>query len=131
MNRIAPMTASATRRVALNVSGFALLLASVKGAAGFAAGSIALLSSPPRSAGDMLASFANFLFLTIAAKPPDACHHFGHCKAASRGAAAGTIILGSAALLGTHAIERIRRPVAIEASFVAIGVMVLSIFATI
>jgi ferrous-iron efflux pump FieF len=121
-----------TRRVALNVSGFALLLAAVKGAAGFATGSIALLSSALDSAGDMLASFANFLFLTIAAKPPDADHHFGHGKAEHLAALLqGTIILGSAVLLGTHAIERIRKPVPIEASFVAIGVMLLSIFATI
>jgi ferrous-iron efflux pump FieF len=121
-----------SRRVALNVSGFALLLAAVKGAAGFATGSIALLSSALDSAGDMLASFANFLFLTIAAKPPDADHHFGHGKAEHLAALLqGTIILGSAVLLGTHAIERIRKPVPIEASFIAIGVMVLSIFATI
>lgn len=121
-----------TRRVALNVSGFALLLAAVKGAAGFATGSIALLSSALDSAGDMLASFANFLFLTIAAKPPDAGHHFGHGKAEHLAALLqGTIILGSAVLLGTHAIERIRKPVPIEASYIAIGVMVLSIFATV
>jgi divalent metal cation (Fe/Co/Zn/Cd) transporter len=29
----------------------------------------------------MLASFVNFIFLTIAAKPPDREHHFGHGKA--------------------------------------------------
>jgi divalent metal cation (Fe/Co/Zn/Cd) transporter len=48
------------RRVALNVSGAALLLAIAKAAVGFAAGSIALLSSALDSAGDAIASFANF-----------------------------------------------------------------------
>ena len=60
--------ATGPRRVALNVSSFALLLAAAKAAAGFATGSIALLSSALDSGGDMLASFANFIFLTIAAK---------------------------------------------------------------
>ena len=44
------------RRVALNVSGAALLLAAAKAAVGFAAGSIAVLSSALDSAGDVLAS---------------------------------------------------------------------------
>src|ERR1043166_8756720 len=124
--------ATGPRRVALNVSFFALLLAAAKASAGFAAGSIALLSSALDSGGDMLASFANFIFLTIAAKPPDADHHFGHGKAEHLAALLQwTIILGSAIVLGTHAIERIRKPVPIESSLIAIGVMVLSIGATI
>ncbi|HEX3107669.1 MAG TPA: cation diffusion facilitator family transporter, partial [Thermoanaerobaculia bacterium] len=114
------------------VSFFALLLAAAKAAAGFATGSIALLSSALDSGGDMLASFANFIFLTIAAKPPDEGHHFGHGKAEHLAALLqGTIILGSAVFLGMHAIERIRQPVPIESSVIAIGVMVLSIFATV
>jgi len=124
--------ATSPRRVALNVSSFALLLALAKGVVGFATGSIALLSSALDSAGDTLASFANFIFLTIAAKPPDAGHHFGHGKAEHLAALLqGTIILGSAVLLGAHAIERIRTPVPIESSTIAIGVMVVSIFATV
>jgi ferrous-iron efflux pump FieF len=126
------MMARNPRRVALNVSFFALLLAAAKGSVGFATGSIALLSSALDSAGDMLASFANFIFLTIAAKPPDADHHFGHGKAEHLAALLqGTIILGSAILLGTHAVERIRKPVPIESSVLAIAVMLLSIAATI
>jgi len=124
--------ATGPRRIALNVSFFALLLAAAKASAGFATGSIALLSSALDSSGDMLASFANFIFLTIAAKPPDADHHFGHGKAEHLAALLqGAIILGSAVLLVTHAIERIRHPVPIESSVIAIGVMVLSIVATV
>jgi ferrous-iron efflux pump FieF len=123
---------SKARRVALNVSAFALLLAVAKGGVGFAAGSIALLSSALDSAGDMLASFANFVFLTIAAKPPDEGHHFGHGKAEHLAALLqGAIILTGGIFLGIHAFERIRHPVRIEASMLGIAAMVASIGATI
>jgi ferrous-iron efflux pump FieF len=120
-----------SRRVALNVSGAALLLAAAKAAVGLAAGSIALLSSALDSAGDMLASFANFVFLTLAAKPPDEDHQFGHGKAEHLAALLqGVILLTGAVFLGYHAAERIRKPVAIESNVVAIVTMVLSIVAT-
>jgi ferrous-iron efflux pump FieF len=120
-----------SRRVALNVSGAALLLAAAKAAVGLAAGSIALLSSALDSAGDMLASFANFVFLTLAAKPPDDDHQFGHGKAEHLAALLqGVILLTGAITLGYHAAERIRKPVAIESNVVAIVTMVLSIVAT-
>lgn len=123
---------SKARRVALNVSGFALLLALAKGAVGFAAGSIALLSSALDSAGDMLASFANFVFLTIAAKPPDEEHHFGHGKAEHLAALLqGAIILTGGIFLGIRAFERIRKPVPVESSMLGIAAMVASIAATI
>jgi len=118
--------------VALRVSGSALLLALGKGAVGLATGSIAVLSSALDSAGDVLASFANFVFLTIAAKPPDENHHFGHGKAENLASMLqGVILLAGGAFLAVHAIERIRRPRPIESSYAAIGTMVASIVATI
>lgn len=120
------------RRVALNVSGAALLLAIAKAAVGFAAGSIALLSSALDSAGDAIASFANFLFLTVAAKPPDEDHQFGHGKAEHLAALLqGVIILTGGVLLAIKAIDRIRHPRPVESSFVAIATMIASIAATI
>lgn len=120
------------RRVALNVSGAALLLAIAKALVGFAAGSIALLSSALDSAGDAIASFANFLFLTVAAKPPDEDHQFGHGKAEHLAALLqGVIILTGGVLLGIKAIDRIRHPRPVESSFVAIATMIASIAATI
>jgi ferrous-iron efflux pump FieF len=125
-------TKSKARRVALNVSAAALTLALAKALVGLAAGSIAVLSSALDSAGDMLASFANFVFLTIAAKPPDEDHPFGHGKAEHLAALMqGVILLAGALLLGAKAAERIRDPKPIEASVVAIVMMVLSIAATI
>ena len=119
------------RRVALNVTGAALLLAIVKGAVGFASGSIAVLSSALDSGGDVIASFLNFIFLTIAAKPPDREHQFGHGKAEHLAALLqGVIILTGGVLLGVRAVERIRNPAPIDASFAAIATMIGSIIAT-
>jgi len=120
------------RRVALNVAAAALLLAGGKTVVGLATGSIAVLSSALDSAGDALASFANFIFLTIASKPPDEDHPFGHGKAEHLAALLqGAILLGGAVVLGVRAADRIRRPVAIESSAAAMITMVVSIAATI
>jgi len=119
------------RRVALNVSAAALLLAVAKGAVGVASGSIAVLSSALDSFGDMLASFANYVFLTIAAKPPDEDHQFGHGKAEHLAALLqGIILLTGGVLLGIRAIERIRQPQPIDSSITAIVTMFGSIVAT-
>lgn len=119
------------RRVALNVSGAALLLAVAKAAIGILSGSIAVLSSALDSFGDMLASFANFVFLTIAAKPPDENHHFGHGKAEHLAAMLqGVILLTGGVILGIRAFERFRAPHPIESSITAIATMVGSIVAT-
>lgn len=123
---------SQARRAALNVSGVALLLALAKTIVGIAGGSIAVLSSALDSAGDMLASFANFVFLTIAAKPPDEGHHFGHGKAEHLATMLqGVVLMAGAAGIGIRAIERIRQPVPIEGSAIAIVTMIASTVVTI
>jgi len=119
------------RSVALRVSGAALLLALAKAAVGLASGSIAVLSSALDSAADMLASFANFLFITLAAKPPDENHQFGHGKAEHLASMLqGAVLLSGAVILGVQAAERIRNPKPIESGFVPIAMMVGSIVAT-
>jgi ferrous-iron efflux pump FieF len=119
------------RRVALNVAGAAVLLAFAKATVGISAGSIAVLSSALDSAGDALASFANFIFLTIAAKPPDEDHQFGHGKAEHLAALLqGVIILAGGILLGVRAIQRIRVPQPVESSGIAIATMLASMVAT-
>jgi cation diffusion facilitator family transporter len=103
-----------------------------KAAVGFATGSIAVLSSALDSAGDALASFANFLFLTVASKPPDDDHPFGHGKAEHLAALLqGVILLAGAIVLGIRAVDRIRRPTAIESSLSAVITMIVSIIATV
>lgn len=126
------MTDTRGRQVALNVAGAALLLAGGKAVAGLMTGSISVLSSALDSAGDALASFANFVFLTIASKPPDEDHPFGHGKAEHLAALLqGVILLAGAIVLGLRAADRIRRPVAIESSISAVITMIVSIVATV
>lgn len=120
------------RRAALRVSGGALLLTAAKAVVGLSTGSIAILSSALDSGADVLASFANFVFLTVAAKPPDENHHFGHGKAEHLASMLqGLILLAGAVTLMIKAVERVRTPRPVESSFVAIGTMIASIAATI
>lgn len=121
-----------SRRVALNVSLAAVALAAGKAAVGFTTGSIALLSSALDSAADALASFANFLFITLAARPPDEGHPFGHGKAEHLAALLqGTILLAGAVALGIRAAKRIRDPQPVESGIVSIAVMLASIVVTV
>lgn len=120
------------RRAALHVSVAALLLAGAKAAAGLLSGSVAVLSSALDSAADALASFANFLLLTVASKPPDEGHPFGHGKAEHLAALLqGLLLLGGAVYLGLQAAERIRHPEPIESSVAAVVTMIVSIVVTI
>ena len=119
------------RRAALNVSASVLLLAVAKAVIGFATGSVAVLASALDSAGDVLSSFANYVFLTIAEKPPDDGHHFGHGKAEHLATMLqGLILLGGGVTLGLHAVERIITPQPVVASVAAIATMLVSIGAT-
>jgi cation diffusion facilitator family transporter len=120
-----------THRVALRVSLAALLLAIAKAAVGVTAGSVALLSSALDSAGDAFASFANFLFLTVAAKPPDEDHQFGHGKAENLAMLLqGAVLMAGAIAVGVRAVERIRHPRPIDASMAAVVAMLGSIAVT-
>lgn len=80
----------------------------------------------------MLASFVNYVFITIASKPPDEGHPFGHAKAEYLAALLqGALLMTGAIGIGVRAIHRIRDPEKIEVSAVAIGAMVVSIVVTI
>jgi ferrous-iron efflux pump FieF len=119
------------RRIALRVSAAAFFLAAAKATVGLLTGSVAVLSSALDSAGDMLASLANFLFITVAHRPPDEGHPFGHGKAEHLAALLqGAILITGAAMLAIRAIHRIDQPRPVDASFAAILTMVLSIVAT-
>lgn len=126
------MSTTRAARVALNVSLAALALALAKAGVAWLAGSIAILSSALDSAGDMLASLANFFFLTIAAKPADEDHPFGHGKAEHLATLLqGAILLTAAITLGYGAVDRIRHPRPIESGVIGIAMMIASIAATI
>lgn len=116
------------RLVALRVSLVAALLAAAKAVVGLLSGSLAVLSSALDSAGDALASAVNFVFLTIASKPPDDDHQFGHGKAENLAAFfEGLLILGGAVYLVIEAVNRIAKPQPVELSAAAFIVMAISI----
>ncbi|HEX2834326.1 MAG TPA: cation diffusion facilitator family transporter [Thermoanaerobaculia bacterium] len=126
------MSTTRAARVALNVSLAALALALAKAGVAWLAGSMAILSSALDSGGDMLASLANFFFLTIAAKPADDDHPFGHGKAEHLATLLqGAILLTAAITLGYGAVERVRHPRPIESGLIGIVAMLASIAVTI
>ncbi len=78
-----------------------------KGAAGFATGSLALISDAAHSLLDVAATTMTWLAIRAAAKPADDVHHYGHGKVESIAALAETGLLFL--LSGAVAIEGIRR----------------------
>jgi ferrous-iron efflux pump FieF len=120
------------RLVALRVSVVALLLALAKAVVGVLSGSLAVLASAIDSAGDALASAVNFVFLTVASKPPDEDHPFGHGKAENLAAMfEGVLILSGSIYLIYEAIRRFGTPQSIELSLSSFIVMGISIFASV
>jgi ferrous-iron efflux pump FieF len=120
------------RGIAIRVSVAALLLTAVKAVIGVATGSVAVLSSALDSGGDALASFANFLFISVARRPPDDGHPFGHAKAEHLAALLqAAILIAGAVLLAVRAAQRLTAPKPVDASTAAIATMVFSLFAAI
>ena len=122
---------SDARRVALRVSLMAAMLAIAKGIVGIFSGSLAVLSSALDSLGDALASSVNFVFLTIASKPPDEDHQFGHGKAENLAAMfEGVVILIGSGILLFEAVRRIGQPAKLDLSMPVFVVMIISIVAS-
>ncbi len=97
-----------------------------------ATGSVAILSTLIDSLLDLGASAVNLIAVRHALTPADHDHRFGHGKAESlAGLFQSAFIVGSAIFLGLQAVERIATPAPITASFIGIGVMVVSIILTI
>jgi ferrous-iron efflux pump FieF len=110
----------------------AVVLISVKLVAWYLSGSVAMLASLVDSLMDAAASLVNLLAIRYSLMPADEEHRFGHGKAeALAGLAQATLITVSALFLLNEAIDRLLNPVALEASAIAIGVMLFSILATV
>src|SRR5580658_10901646 len=119
-----------TRAAAASIA-TSLILAVVKLAAGFASGSLALLSEGAHSALDIGASALTFYAVREADKPPDADHPFGHAKFEAVAALAETGFLAALSVgVAVEAIQRIREGgAAIDVNAFAIGAIVFSIAA--
>jgi ferrous-iron efflux pump FieF len=110
----------------------ALTLVIIKIWAWLATGSVALLGSLADSGLDLLASTMTLIAVRFALEPADREHRFGHGKLeAIAGLAQSFVILASAAYVGLEAVVRLIEPAPVEAPFVGIVVMLISLGLTI
>ena len=95
------------QRVALGGMIVSSGLAVVKIITGLMAGSTSVVADGLESAGDVLASGLVFLGLTLAAKPADWNHPYGHGRAETlTGLLVGLMLLGAGAAISGHALLR-------------------------
>jgi cation diffusion facilitator family transporter len=113
--RLKHTTMSITRRTALLSVAAALVTMGLKFSAFLLTGSVGLLSDAAESSVNLVAALIAFTALTIADRPPDDDHTYGHDKAEyfSSGAE-GTLILVAAAVIIYAAVKRILNPVPLE-----------------
>ena len=120
---------TAKERVALISIAVTVLITAAKAAAGWATGSLALLSDAAQSVLDVAATTITYLVVRAADQPPDDDHPYGHGKYESVAALGQTGLL--CALAGVVAFEGVRRLVAneshVETSIVAFVVLAASI----
>jgi cation diffusion facilitator family transporter len=93
---------SPQRRTALVSVGAACLLIAIKLVAGIASGSLGLLAEAAHSGTDLAAALVTFFAVSVAVKPADRGHPFGHAKAQNLAALAegGFLIAVSLAIAG-------------------------------
>src|ERR687892_16049 len=99
---------SPQRRTALVSVGAACLLIAIKLAAGLASGSLGLLAEAAHSGTDLGAALLTFLAVSVAVRPADPGHPFGHGKAQNLAALSEAIFLiGVSLLIAGLAIARL------------------------
>lgn len=93
----------------------AVVTISIKVAAWWVSGSVGLLSDAAESVVNLVAAVVTLIALTIAAKPADDNHHFGHTKAEYFSAATeGIMIFVAALVIMVAAVDRLMSPQALE-----------------
>jgi cation diffusion facilitator family transporter len=90
---------SAQRRTALVSVGAAVLLIAIKLGAGLASGSLGLLAEAAHSGTDLAAALLTFFAVSVAVRPADPSHPFGHGKAQNLAALAEAGFLIAISLL--------------------------------
>lgn len=95
-----------------------LALAIVKGVAGFAGNSYALVADAIESLTDVFSSFIVYFGLRLAMRPPDENHPYGHGKAEPMAAVLVSLgLLGAAGLIAFESVQEIQRPHRMPAAF--------------
>lgn len=120
------------RIAAMSSVAVAIVLVLVKAIVWWFSGSVSLLAGLTDSLLDSLASLINLIAITIALRPADHDHRFGHGKAeALAGLAQALFITISAVFVSWEGIKRFINPVALENTHWGIVVMVFSLVVTI
>ncbi len=101
----------------------AVVTMAVKGAAWQMTGSVGLLSDALESVVNLGAAFLALLRVTIAARPPDDDHLYGHDKVEYLAAAAeGVLVLAAALTIGWAAVQRLMHPASIDQPLVGAAI---------
>lgn len=118
---------SITRRTALLSVGAAIVTLLLKFGAYFLTGSVGLLSDAIESFVNLAAALIAFTAITIASRPADSNHTYGHDKAEyfSSGAE-GTLILLAAATIIFTAVQRLLNPAPLENVGVGVAVALIA-----
>jgi cation diffusion facilitator family transporter len=99
---------SPTRRAALVSLAAAIFLVASKLTVGLATGSLGVVAEAVHSAADSFAALLTLYAVTVAERPADRSHQYGHGKAQNLGALAETLLLvGAAVWIGVTAIHRL------------------------
>lgn len=95
--------------------------------AGILSGSVSIISEAIHSGMDLAASFVSFFSVRTSAKPADEKHPYGHGKIESiSGLIEGVLIFIAAGMIIYEAVKKILKPAQLEATYIAIAVMLIS-----
>ncbi len=115
------------RKYAWLAIGAAVLTVLLKASAWAITGSVGLLSDAAESMVNLVAAIVALVSLTIAARPPDAGHHFGHTKAEYFSAALeGIMVFVAAASIIYLAIERLIHPRPLESLGIGLAISMVA-----
>ena len=118
--------ASLTRYAWLSI-GAAVATIALKTTAYYLTGSVGLLSDAIESLVNLVGAGMALGMLTIAARPADESHVYGHSKAEYFASATeGLLILGASAGIVSAAVQRLRNPQALEQLGLGLGVSVMA-----
>src|SRR3954449_6006717 len=105
----------------------ALVTIGLKTVAYLITGSVGLLSDAAESGVNLLAAIVALVALTVAERPADANHHYGHGKAEYFSAGAeGLMIFIAAAVILVTAVQRFLHPVALDSVGLGLAVSTLA-----
>jgi cation diffusion facilitator family transporter len=115
------------RRYAWLSIGAAVLTIALKAVAYLVTGSVSLMSDAAESVVNLVAAIIALIALTVAARPADAGHHYGHGKAEYFSAGLeGLMIFVAAAVILVSAVRRFIHPVPLESLGIGLAISALA-----